>query len=339
MSTYQIQKAQIGADGSQVNMYPKNRDQDTIVTSYASSPTLYTALNSLYNKFNNYYTTADTVNKATSANYATSYSEIANAVTSANYATSAENTDSASKTKYDNNMRPITSYLSTADLSTTANSANTNGRVVTTQKDANKLYTDMINKFGNYYSTSDTVSKSSSADLATNTYKDSSNRMINTFYLHKTDVGTSAYTSTYTNTATHSLNARTATEAQYDSKNMILTNKLEYVKSGVLTLPRYEGTKGYKYVLDSTLTDTDAGYVILISDSIMTQASNSGIYLIIQNHKNDTRSIGLLKRRCCDEIGQNETDGLYILSGDSHFNGVTINYAIFKIDNSWKEGE
>lgn len=338
MSTYQIQKAQIGADGSQVNMYPKNRDQDTIVTSYASSPTLYTALNSLYNKFNNYYTTADTVNKATSANYATSYSEIANAVTSANYATSAENTDSASKTKYDNNMRPITSYLSTADLSTTANSANTNGRVVTTQKDANKLYTDMINKFGNYYSTSDTVSKSSSADLATNTYKDSSNRMINTFYLHKTDVGTSAYTSTYTNTATHSLNARTATEAQYDSKNMILTNKLEYVKSGVLTTTPYEG-RWNKYVLDSTLTDTDAGYVILISDSIMTQASNSGIYLIVQNHKNDTRSIGLLKKRNAEYIRQNETDGLYIISGGGIFDGVTINYAIFKIDNSWKEGE
>lgn len=338
MSTYQIQKAQIGADGTQVNMYPKNRDQDTIVTSYTSSPSLYTALNSLYNKFNNYYTTADTVNKATSANYATSYSEIADKATSANYATSAENTDSASKTRYDNNMRPITSYLSTADLATTANSANTNGRVVTTRKDANKLYTDMINKFGNYYSTSDTVSKSSSADLATTTYKDSSNRMINTFYLNKTAVGTSAYTSTYANTATHSLKAQTATEAQYDSKNMILTNKLEYVKSGVLTTANYDGTS-IKYVLDSSLIGTDAGYVILISDSIMTGASNSGIYLIVQNHENDAHSIGLLKRRSCEWIRQNATDGLYIIRGDSHFNGVTINYAIFKIDNNWKKGE
>lgn len=338
MSTYQIQKAQIGADGSQVNMYPKNRDQDTIVTSYTSSPTLYTALNSLYNKFNNYYTTADTVNKATSANYATSYSEIANKATSANYATSAENTDSASKTKYDNNMRPITSYLSTADLATTANSANTNGRVVTTRKDANKLYTDMINKFGKYYSTSDTVSKSSSADLATTTYKDSSNRMINTFYLNQTDVGTSAYTSTYTNTATHSLKAQTATEAQYDSKNMILTNKLEYVKSGVLTTTKYQGTS-IKYVLDSSLTDTDAGYVILISDSIMKKYTNSGIYLIVQNHENDAHSIGLLKRRSAEGIRQNATNGLYIIRYEGWFNDVTINYAIFKIDNTWKKGE
>ena len=338
MSTYQIQMAQIGADGSQNNMYPKNRDYDTIISAnvYGNKTTasLYTALNTLYNKFSNYYTTADTVNKATSATYATSFSDVAEKVTSSTYATLAENADSASKAKYDINMKPITSYLSTADLSTDVNSSNQNGRVVVNETFANKAYTEINNKFANYYTTADTVNKATSADLADKTYKDAANRVLQTYYLKKSDKGTSATTAIYSNIATHSQRSFSADNATYDNNNQSLLNQVELITTGSVNVGApYSGA----VKIPNTPLDLDDGFLIILG--VLTSSPSKfdiyacGIFLIPKYHDENTTSITLRAHSNSNNyvIKHNSTNGIYIEPATTGLENSTVQYAIFKI--------
>ena len=338
MSTYQIQMAQIGADGSQNNMYPKNRDYDTIISAnvYGNKTTasLYTALNTLYNKFSNYYTTADTVNKATSATYATSFSDVAEKVTSSTYATLAENADSASKAKYDINMKPITSYLSTADLSTDANSSNQNGRVVVNETFANKAYTEINNKFANYYTTADTVNKATSADLAGKTYKDAANRVLQTYYLKQGDKGSSASFALYSNTATHSQRSFSADNATYDNNNQSLLNQVELIATGSVYV---DDQYAHKVKIPNTPLDLDDGFLIILgvpSSSPSKFNSNAcGIFLIPKYHDEDASSIDLKSRNNSNHysIKHSSSNGVYIEVNTSALYRTTVQYAIFKI--------